>query len=107
MKICPFCAEEIQPTASKCKHCGEFLDTADVRLAEKKLPWYLHKSFIVFAFLAIGPLALPLIWWHPHMSLSWKIGLTAGILALSWLLFQATLESLDVLQEYFRLLDEL
>ena len=106
MKKCPYCAEEIQDAAIKCKHCGEFLAASSRKpRREDVLNWYFRKSFIITAICIVGPLALPLIWWRPITTIRWKVGITIAILALSWILYQATLESLRTISEYYKLLE--
>ena len=104
----PLSAEDIQDGAPDCKAGWELPKAKGGPCLEKnRLPWYFRTSFIVFAIACVGPLALPLIWWRPETSKAWKIVLTIGILVLSWLLFQMTVESLQMIREYYNLLDQL
>ena len=64
-----------------------------------KPKWYFKKGTLVFALLAIGPFALPLLWINPRYSILAKVFWTALILGLTVGLGMLTGSLLDYLMK--------
>jgi len=97
MKQCPFCAEEIQDEAIKCKHCGEFLDPK-----RRKAPWLYKTSTLIVLFCMLGPLVLPLVFLNPHYSTKKKITVSVILIIVSWAIYQWLQTFLHSAEQYYQ-----
>ena len=103
MKRCPFCAEDIQDEAIKCKHCGTLLESSS-RLESAGLvtKWYFKTSALVIALLCVGPLALPLLWFNPRFSTKNKVVWSIVIIVLSYYLVVVLVDALKTISAYYQ-----
>ncbi|MBU1083528.1 MAG: zinc ribbon domain-containing protein, partial [Candidatus Omnitrophica bacterium] len=95
MKKCPYCAEDIQEEAVKCRFCGEFM------IKQKEEKWYFRTNWVFIAFLMAGPFALPLLWLNPRYSVRTKTVSTLFVALATYYFTVATVDAVRTVMKYY------
>jgi predicted nucleic acid-binding Zn ribbon protein len=85
---------------NKCPHCGEFLN-------KEQRKWYFKTYSFVIAFLCIGPLALPMVWFNPNYSRTKKINITMVSLLVTILIAIAFIKLFGIVGGYYKQVEDL
>ena len=59
--------------------------------------WYFKNSSIMIAFIAVGPLALPLVWFNPRYSAKSKILITVTSAIITYFMATWTIKAFNAL----------
>ncbi len=91
-----------------CIFCGTGLDFKNDGGSPRefskasKTPWYARTVTLVVSFLAVGPFALPLVWFNPVYSRRKKIIVTVIVLVLTFVLVAVFLRAVGNLVDYYK-----
>jgi hypothetical protein len=90
----------------KCPYCGREFDVQALTTsgnpvqAEVKTKWYFTTYWVVIAFLCVGPLALPLVWFNPRYKpiTKWVITVLAIFITI-WLCIKSVAMYQNLMQQ--------
>ncbi|MDP3143098.1 MAG: hypothetical protein Q8N14_04035 [Candidatus Omnitrophota bacterium] len=67
-----------------------------------EVKWYFKTSNLVIAFLCVGPLALPMLWFNPRFSKKTKTIISIIVIILAYYLVVATVESVKAIMKNYQ-----
>ncbi len=70
----------------------------------QQIPWYFRTTWIVVAFLCIGPIALPMVWFNPRFGWKAKVIVTIIVIVATYYLSILAGNALKSIKEYYNIL---
>ncbi|MDD5156235.1 MAG: hypothetical protein PHF11_07135 [Candidatus Omnitrophica bacterium] len=69
---------------------------------ENQTKWYFRTTWVIIAFLFVGPFALPLVWFNPRFNRLVKIIVTLAVAALTYYLATVLINSIKAIATYYQ-----